>query len=93
MEARREERMKNKKEKKPKKLKFESAYDIITQVGHQEFEIPWHAWTFFSDSGKKSLSIFGDQVSIGDGDYKTLAEARESVEWLITQLGGTVKWR
>ena len=49
---------------------------------------PWHVSRVF---GKADL--FGEQVTFGmDKDYVTLDEARESLEWIVEQLGGKVKW-
>lgn len=52
-------------------------------------EIPWHVWTKLGD---KNLSIFGNQVSFGEGDYASLEEMQAALTWYVEQFGGTVKW-
>lgn len=53
-------------------------------------DMPYNAWTFFNS---KQLSLAGDQVSLtDDGDYKSLDDARQACEWLVSQLGGKIKW-
>lgn len=52
-------------------------------------EIPYGVWNRLGD---KNISIFGDQVSFGDGDYGSLEEMRHAVSWYVHQFGGKVTW-
>lgn len=58
--------------------------DRVTEITWlQELEIPHHVRTLFGDS----IRIFGDQIAFTpDGDYVSLSEAREAIEWLASQL-------
>lgn len=43
--------------------------------------------------GSRSISLSGDQICITpDGDYMTVEEIQEAMQWLIEQFGGQVKW-
>lgn len=57
-----------------------------------ETELPWNVWTALQEK-PGSITIFGDQVIMTeDGDYKSVAEVREALDWLANQFGGKVKW-
>lgn len=43
------------------------------------------------DSTAKISYANGD-VSLGEGDYGSLEQMREAIEWLVEQFGGEVKW-
>lgn len=72
-------------------LTLKERYDAIQKIG-LEIKRPWHVQRFTTSL---PISIFGDQILIGDGDsdYGTLAECREATAWLVEQLGGKVKWQ
>lgn len=41
-----------------------------------------------------NVTLWGNQIEIGkDNDFASLNEARIALEWLVTQLGGKVKWQ
>ena len=69
------------------------AKKIVEQVKLQEnIEVPWHVWTKFGH-GAKHISLAGNQVSLAsEGDYASLEELRQAIEWYVDQLGGKVKW-
>lgn len=53
-------------------------------------DMPYKAWCFFNS---KQMSLSGDQISLTPGgDYSSLEDAREATNWLVSQLGGSVKW-
>lgn len=66
---------------------------IIEQVKLQEdIKVPWHVWTKFGESAKH-VTIMGKQVSLtSEGDFGSIDEIREAIEFYVDQLGGTVKW-
>jgi hypothetical protein len=66
---------------------------IIEQVKLQEdIEVPWRVWTKFGQSAK-CITVMGKHVSLTDqGDFGTIEELREAIEFYVDQLGGTVKW-
>lgn len=65
-------------------------YNKIQTIG-QSTEMPYEVWTCFYPQ-KTNVEIFGDQVHIGDADYKDVSDIRKAMEWLVVQLGGSVKW-
>ena len=58
-------------------------------------EVPWKVWTCFESNDKillnHGLEIAGSQICLG-GDFKELDQVRESLEWLVDQLGGKISW-
>lgn len=57
----------------------------------QEVTTPWEVMRLV---GKIELS--GTQISFradGHGDFVSLEEAREAIDWIVEQLGGQVKWK
>jgi hypothetical protein len=55
----------------------------------EELEVPHNVRV----SAGIRISLFGSQICFSDdGDYLSLADAREVVQWLTEQLGGKVKW-
>lgn len=72
-----------------KKKKSIRAVDVL--VTQPDIDIPWKVYTVVSDS-EIQISILGDQLFIGGGDYVKLDEARNAIEWFVDQLGGKVKW-
>jgi hypothetical protein len=63
-------------------------YNAIQDMG-SEVTTPYEVFCLFKDL--RTLNIMGDQISFGE-DYMHPDEARKAVAWLVTQLGGTVKW-
>lgn len=57
--------------------------------------VPYNVWTTFECEQKylsnQGIQIMGEFISLG-GDYKNLDEIKESLEWLVDQFGGKVKW-
>lgn len=44
--------------------------------------------------GERNVLLSGDQVSVTErGDYMSVKDAREAIEWLVTQFGGMVIWK
>ena len=64
------------------------AYEIILEQPPIKF--PYKVSRLFAE-GSRQIDFAGDQLSLGE-DYVTLNEARDGIEWLVDQLGGTVKW-
>lgn len=65
--------------------KYNKIQEIDTTV-----TLPWKVWTTFYET-IPYVDILGDQISFG-GDYKSLQEIRESLEYLVDQFGGKVEW-
>lgn len=65
------------------------AHKIAAEVA--DIEVPWKVWTAFFET-KKNVHVTGHDVCLGNGDYKTISEAREAIAWYVEQLGGKVKW-
>lgn len=65
--------------------KYNKIQEIDTTV-----KLPWKVWTTFYET-VPYVDLLGDQISFG-GDYKSLEEVRESLEYLVDQFGGKVKW-
>lgn len=56
-------------------------------------EYPFKVWRILTGKPFKP-SIYRDQICLSpDGDYTSIEEAREALEHVIDQLGGTVKWK
>ena len=69
------------------------AYKEIQEIEAQVPEYPHVVWTKIFGSRFKPL-ITGNQICLSnDADYASVSEAREAVEYLVEQLGGTVKWK
>ncbi len=63
----------------------------IDEMRNQDIPIPWQVNRFLDLDGK--LPVSGDQASLSKGgDYGTLEDMRNAVEWLANQFGGKVKW-
>jgi hypothetical protein len=58
----------------------------------QKLTTPWKVMRLM---GK--VELFGNHISFNadghGGDFVSLEEAREAIDWLVEQLGGQVKWR
>lgn len=65
--------------------KYNKIQEIDTTV-----KLPCKVWTTFYET-IPYVDILGDQISFG-GDYKSLEEVRESLEYLVDQFGGKVEW-
>lgn len=65
--------------------KYNKIQEIDTTV-----KLPRKVWTTFYET-IPYVDILGDQISFG-GDYKSLEEVRESLEYLVDQFGGKVEW-
>jgi len=65
--------------------KYNKIQEIDTTV-----KLPRKVWTTFYET-IPYVDILGDQISFG-GDYKSLQEVRESLEYLVDQFGGKVEW-
>lgn len=72
---------------KGKQDKSKTVADLL--MSYEPITVPWEVWTFI---GGKTLDVMGDQVATGDGDFKTLDQARVAIEWYVKQLNGTVSW-
>lgn len=70
--------------------RFIDRYNLIQNIG-QSVEMPYDVWTTLG-SEPRQMYIMGDQIQIGDADFKSFSEVRESIEWLVRQLGGSVNW-
>lgn len=56
----------------------------------QQIEAPWGVRRIFGRP-----EIFGDLISFrpnGENDLVSAQDVQEAVEWIVAQLGGTVKW-
>jgi hypothetical protein len=54
----------------------------------QKIQLPWSV----NRTGIR-MSLFGQNVCFADdGDFLTLDEAREVIQQLVEEFGGTVKW-
>ena len=59
----------------------------------KDLETPAPVWKAFG-SGAKKVLLSGSQASLhDDGDYMTVPELREAIEWYVDQLGGEVVWK
>lgn len=65
------------------------AYEIV--VKQPSIKFPWHVGRYFADNSRQ-IDFSGEELSFGE-DYGTLDQVRTAVEWLVDQLGGTVKWK
>lgn len=64
-------------------------YKAIQAAGY-EVDIPWDVMRVLNS---KKLSVMANEVSLNDnGDYVSLQHARESLDWLVDQLGGKIEW-
>jgi len=70
-------------------MKVIEKYNKIQEIG-TTVELPWRVWTTFYAT-KTCVDLRGDHLSFG-GDFKTLQEVRESLEYLVGEFGGKVKW-
>lgn len=70
-------------------MTIKERYDAIKKIGF-EVRAPWSVARCFSSSGQ-SITISSDMICLGE-DYVSLDEARQAIEWYVTQLGGKVKW-
>ena len=68
--------------------KKKKAYQLMKEV--KPVEIPYNVWRMF-DQVTKEVHFANEQVSLG-GDYCTLEEVREAIEWYVDQFNGKVKW-
>ena len=56
----------------------------------QAVKTPWEFSRIFGD-----VQLFGAQFSVygsSDGDFVSIDEAQKAIEWLVNELGGTIKW-
>ena len=74
-------------------MKLHERITKIEKLEQLPGEIPYKVWTTFSENKDKFMSIFGSQITFNDGDYKSIEEVRESLDWLVDQLGGKITWR
>lgn len=64
---------------------------LATNINKTLPEIPWKVWTtFWNDRPEPRIADY--QISF-TGDYKNIEEVRESLEWLVKQFDGDVKWK
>jgi hypothetical protein len=55
-------------------------------------ELPHHVWRMFGGE-RKSIVFCGNEASLCEnGDFGTLEELRDAVQWYVEQLGGVVNW-
>lgn len=76
--------------RKKKTMTAIERYDAIQKIG-TEVDVPHYAWTTFMPE-YRSISIVGTDICLGE-DYKSIEQARAGIEFYVTQLGGTVKWK
>jgi len=57
-------------------------------------EVPWEVKRVFPTEGSRGLTleVVGSEVSFGE-DFVSIEQARTAVNFLVNQLGGTVKWK
>jgi len=81
-------------------MKAIDRFKEVQKINKNAEKVPFHVWTVFpgqdSGGGKSSLAvhgieIMGDQINLG-GDYVSLKQVREALEYLTDQFGGKVKW-
>lgn len=66
--------------------KYEAALKIGSTV-----EVPWHVKRILGDN---KIGFYADQLCLSDeGDYASLQECREAINWYAEQLGGSIKWK
>ena len=70
--------------------KKDKAYKRMS--GYKAIEMPYVVWRLLPDNNNRVLDVYGDQACIG-GDYASLSEFREALDWLVDQLGGKVEWK
>ena len=71
-------------------MKAKKIMEKIKKLQTKTEVIPWFVWTAFWDKSP-FFNIIGDQVTF-DGDYKTLQEMRNALDWMVDQFGGEVTW-
>ncbi len=78
-----------KKLKEVKKLQtLIEKYRAIQAIG-SSIEVPWKVQRLFPSN--LQIDVIGTQIGFGE-DYVSVDQARDALEWLVAQLGGTVKW-
>lgn len=68
------------------------AIDVLNSMSENEAKqnkIPWNVKRCFKDL---EVTIYPGQVSFGE-DFVSLEEARDTLKFLVEELGGTVKWK
>lgn len=64
----------------------------VDEMKNRDIDVPWRINRFLQ-AGGGLIRVSGDQAAISaDGDYGSLEEMREVVEWLAKQFGGKVDW-
>jgi hypothetical protein len=72
-------------------MKIHDAYKRTQKIQSKIDTVPYKVWTTFAER-QFSMDIMGDQISINDGDYKSLDEIREALDWMVQQFGGSTEW-
>lgn len=64
----------------------------VDEMKNRDIDVPWRINRFLQ-AGNGVIRISGDQAAISEtGDYGSLEEMREVVEWLAKQFGGKADW-
>lgn len=66
--------------------------DRVNLASKWSTEIPFYVRKAMFEDAKARVCYGGDRVSIGEGDYSSIEEMRDVIEWFVTQFNGTVKW-
>lgn len=82
----------NKPKESSEELSLKKAYDQIQEVDSRVPEYPIRVWAVLFGRRFKPY-VSGDQIVLGpESDHANLSEAQYAVEYLVKQLGGSVKW-
>ena len=70
------------------------ACEEIAKIQESVEEMPYNVWRVLVGNQTK-FSVFHDCIGLpgNETDYATKEEWQEAIEWLVTQFGGTVKWK
>lgn len=74
-------------------MKLIDIYKKTQQLQKEQDKVPWDVRCVFGPSFNPSVS--GDQINVGgdESDFVEVEQAQKAVEWLVAQIGGTVKWK
>ena len=70
---------------------YKKAFEKARKIEQSIPEIPWDVWTTFWEE-YPSVSMAGDCMSFGNGDYQSEEQIKRSLEWFVTQFGGEISW-
>ena len=71
-----------------------TAYEVVKEIKKVTNRRETPPWEMLSSFGSQcsDLSFAHDQISFGE-DYRTVDEHRKTIEWIVKQLNGEVKWK